>query len=72
MHMLTLFLKLCLDNEIMMIEADVSMGRLIWEDETVPIRPIMAHPLWIQSDITLEDFVEAIILVLNKLCVGLT
>ena len=49
------------DNSIMMMEADVVMGRIYGENDTVPKRPVMAHPPDIYSDITLEQFIQSIL-----------
>ena len=47
----------------MMMEADVVMGRLFGENDSVAKRPVMAHPPETESDITLTDFVNTIIMV---------
>ena len=47
----------------MMMEADVVMGRLYGENDSVAKRPVMAHPPATGSDITLTDFVKRIIMV---------
>lgn len=41
----------------MMIEADVNMGVLVG---TTEVRPIMAHPPIVVSDLTLEDFIDTV------------
>ena len=46
-----------------MMEADVVMGRLFGENDSVAKRPVMAHPPETESDITLTDFVNTIIMV---------
>merc|ERR1712018_327541 len=45
----------------MMMEADVVMGRLYGENDTVAKRPVMAHPPQTQSDITLKGFLGYIL-----------
>ena len=47
----------------MMMEADVVMGRLYGENDSVSKRPVMGHPPATESDITLTDFVKRIIMV---------
>ena len=47
----------------MMMEADVVMGRLYGENDSVAKRPVMGHPPATESDITLTDFVKRIIMV---------
>ena len=47
----------------MMMEADVVMGRLFGENDSVAKRPFMAHPPETESDITLTDFITTIIMV---------
>ena len=44
-----------------MMEADVVMGRLFGENDSVAKRPVMAHPPETESDITLTDFINTII-----------
>ena len=46
-----------------MIEADVVIGRLYGENDSVAKRPIMAHPPATESDISLTDFVNNIVAV---------
>jgi len=53
------------DSSIMMIEADVVIGRLYGENDSVAKRPIMAHPPASESDISLSDFVNNIIAALT-------
>lgn len=43
-----------------MLEADVVMGKLNSTNQTTNI-PIMAHPPNVESDLSLENFIEAII-----------
>ena len=45
----------------MMMEADVVMGRLYGENDSVAKRPVMAHPPQTESDITLQDFLGYIL-----------
>ena len=52
-----------IDSSMMMIEADVVIGRLYGENDSVAKRPIMAHPPATESDISLSDFVNNIIAV---------
>ena len=49
----------------MMMEADVVMGRLYGENDSVAKRPVMGHPPATESDITLTDFMNRIITVRN-------
>ena len=49
----------------MMIEADVVMGRLYGENDSVAKRPVMAHPPQNESDITLQGFLQGIL----KVCI---
>ena len=42
------------------MEADVVMGRLFGENDSVAKRPVMAHPPETESDITLTDFINTI------------
>ena len=51
----------------MMMEADVVMGRLYGENDTVAKRPVMGHPPATESDITLTDFLNTIVMVRNLL-----
>ena len=44
-----------------MMEADVVMGRIYGDNDTVPKRPVMAHPPDVYSDITLEQFIQSIL-----------
>lgn len=54
-------LQSALDGEVMMLEADVSLGNLVGtNDESNPI-PIMAHPPNRTSDLSLEQFIDKII-----------
>ena len=46
------------------MEADVVMGRIYGDNDTVPKRPVMAHPPDVYSDITLEQFMKYILKVL--------
>ena len=43
------------------MEADVVMGRIYGDNDTVPKRPVMAHPPDVYSDITLEQFIQSIL-----------
>ena len=43
------------------MEADVVMGRIYGENDTVPIQPVMAHPPDVYSDITLKQFLQTIL-----------
>ena len=52
----------------MMMEADVVMGRLYGENDTVAKRPVMGHPPATESDITLTDFLNTIVMVRDLLC----
>lgn len=57
-------LTTALDDDTMMIEADVSMGFVVGhEDEIVPI---MAHPPTFFSDLSLEDFMDRILEARNQ------
>lgn len=48
-----------IDNkDVMMLEADVTLGKLIGQDE---ILPIMGHPPKNESDLSLKDFIERVI-----------
>lgn len=47
------------NTNVMMLEADVTLGRLIGRDE---ILPIMAHPPLNESDLSLQQFIERVIL----------
>lgn len=47
------------DPNVMMLEADVTLGKLIGHDE---ILPIMAHPPLNESDLSLQQFIERVIL----------
>lgn len=49
------------NNSIMMMEADVVMGRIYGENDTVPIQPVMAHTPDVYSDITLKQFLQTIL-----------
>ena len=57
MHLLSFLLAnlrfYCIDSSIMMIEADVVIGRLHGENDSVAKRPIMAHPPATESDLSL-------------------
>ena len=55
------YLLVYLDKTIMMIEADVVMGRLFGENDSIAERPIMGHPPVTKSDITLQGFLESIL-----------
>lgn len=48
-----------IDNQdVMMLEADVTLGTLIGHDE---ILPIMGHPPKNESDLSLKEFIERVI-----------
>lgn len=47
------------DDEIMMLEADVILGRLIGGSNE--IIPVMGHPPSIESDLSLQNFIESVI-----------
>lgn len=54
-------LQSALDGDVMMLEADVSLGNLVGtNDHSTPI-PIMAHPPNKTSDLSLEQFIDKII-----------
>jgi len=53
------------NSTIMMMEADVVIGRLYGENDSVAKRPVMGHPPATESDITLTDFVKRIIMALS-------
>lgn len=55
------FLILYQDTNIMMIEADVSMGRLSSNPFEGPLIPVMAHPPLTISDLSLIDFVTTVV-----------
>ena len=44
-----------------MMEADVVMGRIYGDNDTVPKQPVMAHPPDVYSDITLIEFLQSIL-----------
>ncbi|KAG7213402.1 hypothetical protein KM043_002687 [Ampulex compressa] len=47
-------------DDVMMLEADVVIGKLnVTTNETNPDRPIMAHPPAKESDLSLEEFLNA-------------
>ena len=48
-----------------MMEADVVMGRIYGDNDTVPKQPVMAHPPDVYSDITLKQFLQSILKVLR-------
>ena len=56
-----IFILVSLDTTIMMIEADVVMGRLFGENDSTAERPVMGHPPQTKSDITLQSFLESIL-----------
>ncbi|KAG7161241.1 protein FAM151B-like isoform X2 [Homarus americanus] len=49
------------DAAMMMLEADVSAGRLVEQGEDDPVIPIMAHPPSTESDLSLEMWIDKVI-----------
>ncbi|XP_071519735.1 protein FAM151B isoform X2 [Panulirus ornatus] len=54
-------LEKMIDSDVMMLEADVSPGRLFDQDSEDPLIPIMAHPPDTESDISLEMWIDEVI-----------
>ena len=48
-------------SDVMMIEADISLGWLEGSDTTQSKIPVMAHPPEIFSDLSLEDFINKVV-----------